>query len=365
MLKKWLWILVFVLILTGIVSAQTLTWTSTSSLPIPIRGEAVIHYNGYVYCIGGRPTGEGAGTHAIDNVYYAAVNPDGSIGAWTATTALPGKRACHGAYGYNNRIYVWGGWMEDYTTMNTCFYAPINPDGSIGTWVTSSVTIPNSSSPASQMDSFGRGVLAFNDTLYILGGEDNYGTLQSSCYYSKIQGSGDYGAWTATTALPISSWFHGAMTFQGMTANYIYVVGGNYGATTESNIIINTINVDGSLGASWTLATNILGTGTWELGCAFGIESIFAIGGLNLGTPIDNVQRCVINPATGDIIAVNANTPIPGARARTAAVGYTAGAPSTSYILVVGGGGYSSSDPLYTDCWYASVQTDIPMWTLY
>jgi len=374
MFKKSLLILIPILLLTAVVLAQPLVWNTASSLPIPIRDITVIHYNGYVYSIGGRTTDETSTTnHAIADVYYAAVNPDGSIGAWTATTSLPGKRAVGGGYAYNNRIYVWGGWKEDYTTMNTCFYAPINPDGSIGTWVTSSVTIPNSSGAAPQMDSFGRGVLGFNDTLYILGGEDNNVILQRSCYYSKIQGSGDYGAWVATTSLPDQTqggspitgyWFHGAMTVQGTGANYIYMVGGNHSGTYESHIIINTINADGSLGASWTWASNFLVQPAYELACAFGFDSIFALGGLGPAS-LDTVQRCVVNPSTGDITAVTADTPLPGARARTSAVGYDIS--GESYVLLVGGGSYDIGAPVYTDCWYSIVPrpTKSYSWSLY
>jgi hypothetical protein len=363
MFKKSLLILIPILLLTVVVSAQPLVWNTASSYPIPVRDATVIYYNGYVYSIGGRTSGETSTTHAIDNVYYAAVNPDGSIDAWTATTALPGKRAAGGAYAYNGRLYFWGGWMEDYTTMNTCYYAPINPDGSIGTWVTSSVTIPNSSGGNSQMDSFGRGVLGFNDTLYILAGEDNLGTIQSSCYYSKIQGSGDYGSWTATTDLPINVWFHGAMIYTGASATYIYQLGGLVGG--QANIYYNTINPDGTLGATWQLATNALTIALYDPGCAFALDSIFVIGGLNGYTSLDRVQRCRINPSTGDIDEVVEETVLPAARARTSAVGYTA--DGEEYILVVGGGGYATTDTVYADCWYSLVPrpTKSYPWSLY
>jgi len=363
MFKKSLLILIPILLLTAMVLAQPLVWNTASSYPITIRDATVIHYNGYVYSIGGRTTGEGAGTHAISDVYYAAVNPDGSIGAWTATTALPGKRVAGGAYAYNGSLYFWGGWMEDYTTMNTCWYAPINPDGSIGTWVTSSVTIPNSSQGYAQMDSFGRGVLGFNDTLYILGGEDNNVNIQNTVLYSNIQGSGDYGSWTATTILPINVWFQGAMIYTGTSATYIYQLGGLVGG--QANIYYNTINPDGSLSVTWSLATNPLAIALYDPGCAFAVDSIFIIGGLNGTTSLDRVQRCKVNPSTGDIDAVTDETVLPAARARTSAVGYTAG--GDEYILVVGGGGYLVTDPVYADCWYSLVPapTKSHSWSLY
>ena len=97
MMKKSLFLLLVLVLISSFAFSQALVWNTTSTLPITVRDAAVVHYNGYVYCTGGRTTGEGAGTHAIDNVYYAAVNPNGSLGTWTAATSLPGKLACHGA----------------------------------------------------------------------------------------------------------------------------------------------------------------------------------------------------------------------------------------------------------------------------
>ncbi len=374
MLKKSLFLFLILVLITSFAFSQALVWNTTSTLPITVRDSAVIHYNGYVYSIGGRTTGEAAGTHAIDNVYYAAVNPNGSLGTWTATTSLPGKLACHAAYAYNDRLYVWGGWDENYVTMNTCYYAPINSGGSLGSWVTSSVTIPDSGTAQSQMDAFGRGVLGYNGTVYVMGGEINDASKVRNCYYSNIQPSGDYSSWVETTALPDQDsggspitgyWFHGSMIVEGDTETYIYMVGGNHSGTTEDHIIINTINTDGSLGASWTWASNFLITAAYEQGCAFDVDSIYSLGGLSAGTPIDSVQKCQVDPATGDIIAVTEETVMPEARARTEAVGYKVG--PESYLLVVGGGGYYATDPLFDTCVYAQIPrvTRSPLWNIY
>jgi hypothetical protein len=344
-----------------------LTWTAASTLPAQVRGGNAVYYNGYVYLLGGRPTGEGAGTHAIDTVYFAPVNANGSIGAWTATTALPGKRAVGGAYAYNGKMYYWGGWMEDYTTMNTCWYATINGNGTLGSWTVSAVTIPNSGIPSSQMDSFGQGILGYQDKLYIIAGEENSGGLVPTVYYSQLTGGGDYGAWTSTTALPTNSWFHGVAIYKSpsMTQPKIYVVGGNHGGTSEAGLVWNTINNDGSVGASWTVDATVLPTAAWEIGCAVAKDSIFALAGLNGATSLAAAQRVALNTTDGSILSAVAETDMTATRARTTAVSYVA--PDTnSYVLVIGGGGYAGTDPVLDTCEYAQIAASgVNDWTLY
>jgi hypothetical protein len=329
-------ILVFLL---SVVAAQALTWNATSALPEGRRGMCLVYYNGYVYCLGGRPADEGSTTiHAVDTVYYAPVNSDGSLGTWAATSAMPGARADGGAAAYDGRIYYWGGWDAVYVTCNNCYYATINPDGSLGSWVTSSVTIPDSATPNAQMDSFGMGRLNFGKDLYIVNGEDNGALNQTSVYVSEIQSSGDFGPWTSTTATSNSFWFHGVVTYQGTTNNYIYRVAGNARGTTENEIIYATINLDGTIGL-WNSTTATVPEGRYEFACAIADGKIYVIGGLSGATPVDTVFYGAIDPATGDIATFDTDTDVyPAARCRFAATDYVAG--SGWYILVVGGGGY-------------------------
>jgi hypothetical protein len=349
--------------------ADAYTWTATSSLPEGRRGAAVVYYNGYVYCTGGRLAADATfpNPHADAGVYYAKVNADGSIGAWTSTTALPEALACHGAAAYDGYLYVWGGWESSdlYPTSNNCYYAPIQPNGSVGTWVTSSVTIPLSGTD-NQMDAFGQGILAFNDILYILNGEDNSGTKHKEVYYSKIQVTHDYGPWTATSSTDQICWFHGVIIYQGTSANYIYRVAGNYSGTSERDVYFNTITPSGALGsATWTKATGSLPItapqGRYEFGCAIADNKIFVIGGISGSTAYSNVYYGEINPATGDIASwVEDTTPYPaGTVARNMAVGYSAA--GAEYVLAVGGGiGSDAADGLRAECYYTQVKSAPP-----
>ncbi len=342
-------------------------WIQTSSLPIGLTDHCVVHYNGYIYVLGGRSNATVNDRYATKPCYYARVNSNGSIGAWVTTTPLPAARAVGGAAAYNGRIYYWGGWGPEgsYTTRNTCWYAPINGDGSIGTWVTSTVTIPDSDeSPANpQMDAFGRGILNFGDTLYIVNGESNSGNKQDEVYYSRIQANGDYGPWIETTNTPpgtpqAGSWFHGVAVFQGTTANYIYRVGANFSGTYEKESRKAVIAADGSIDPTnaWAKEPADLPDGRYEFGCAVANGYVFAVAGLSGSTPQNTVYFSRIDPATGSLAPWIGGPPYPVAVGRNAAVGYQAG--GKWYVLGVSGGAYASSGTRDARCWYTLVDDD-------
>jgi len=343
-------------------------WIQTSSLPIGVNDVSAVYYNGYVYVFGGRSNASTGDRSATKPCYYAAVNSDGSLGPWITTTPLPAARACGGAAAYNGRVYFWGGWGPEgsTTTRNTCYYAPINPDGSIGTWVTSAVTIPDSdeATPYPQMDAFGRGLMSFGDTLYILNGESNSAVNQDEVYYSKIQPDGDYGPWVETTNTPPGSpepgsWFHGVAIFEGTTANYIYRVGANFSGTYEKESRKAVIAADGSIDPTnaWVKEPADLPDGRDDLGCAVANGYIFALGGLAGATPQNTVYFSKVDPATGSLGPWIGGAPYPVAVGRNAAVGYQAG--GKWYVLGISGlRGYYNYDPREPRCWYALVDDD-------
>lgn len=330
-------------------------WIQTSSLPFGITGgQAIVHGN-YVYMIGGRKDGTTADGRAIVNVFFAPINTDGSIGAWTATTNLPGARASHGAYSHGGKIYVWGGWDTAFVTKNTCWYTTPNPDGTIGSWTVSATTLPNSTdaTPDAQMDSFGHGVLGFGDTIYTVNGEDNTGNLQSTVLYSKIT-SGDFGPWTPTSSTPNASWFHGTMTFSSAAGDFLYRVAGNYAATYEKDMYAAQINPDGSLGA-WAQQPNSIVAGRYEFGCALANGRLLVVCGLEAATANRSVYFSRIDSASG-VIGPWVGAPLyPIAVSRNCSVGYQAG--GKWYVLNISGGPYSGG-PRRPECYYAMVDSD-------
>jgi Kelch motif len=78
------------------------TWFSTTTFPTARSAHATVAYNGYLYITGGWD-----GTNALDDVLYAPINADGTIGAWNTTTSMDGyPKYAHASVAYNGYLYV-------------------------------------------------------------------------------------------------------------------------------------------------------------------------------------------------------------------------------------------------------------------
>ena len=123
--------------------------------------------------MGGRAAASGGDCTATfdycNGTFYAPINSNGTIGSWAATTTWPASspampaRDGFGAVAYNGYLYVWGGRSgasggdctaaRDYC--NGTFYAPINSNGTIGSWA-ATTTWPASSPAMPARFGFGR-----------------------------------------------------------------------------------------------------------------------------------------------------------------------------------------------------------------
>ena len=121
------------------------------------------------------------------------------------------------------------------TTISSVEYAPINSNGTLGSWsaATGSLGTAHKQSAAA----------AYNGYLYSLGG--NTGSLSTTVYYASA-GSGDIASWSTTTVLPYAVRNASATTYNG----YLYVAGGVDGSGNTAKVIYAPINSNGTLG-SW------------------------------------------------------------------------------------------------------------------
>ncbi|MBI2018940.1 hypothetical protein HYS96_04535 [Candidatus Daviesbacteria bacterium] len=104
-------------------------WTTTTVLPISVNLQASVIANGYIYLIGGQP--------GLTSVYYAKLNADGSVGSWTTNSnSLNGGRHEFSALVSNGYVYVFGGLNSLGQLIDTVEYAALNVDGSTGAWAT-------------------------------------------------------------------------------------------------------------------------------------------------------------------------------------------------------------------------------------
>jgi len=162
------------------------TWASTTSLSFVNAQFAATAYNGYLYMLGGYDNVGGGGVR--NTVQYAKMNVDGTLGPWAATTNLPKANFKESAVAYNNYMYILGGNNSGY--LADVYFAPINSDGTLGSWTpTTSITIARSNGAA----------FASGGYLYILGGigtgTNNY---LNDTQYAPINSDGTVGTWKSS-----------------------------------------------------------------------------------------------------------------------------------------------------------------------
>lgn len=118
------------------------TWQTGPELPRRLRrfSATSVIKNGvtYVYVIGG--SGENTDS-AFDTVYYSAVDGNGLLGSWqSSSSTLPDGRTYHASLIHDGRLLVIGG-RNSAGQYGTVLAANIRDDGSLGNW-TGLVTLP-------------------------------------------------------------------------------------------------------------------------------------------------------------------------------------------------------------------------------
>jgi len=264
--------------LTG---GSTATWQATSTATLTGRfGSGYVAYNGFAYVLGGMSNA----TTPITSVQYAPININGTVGAWTTTTPLPTARGYGMVATYNGYIYVYGGYTSGTSALNSVIYAKINTDGSLSSsWQTASSTMATAVCRA--------GGAIYNGYIYAIGGQT--GTTTSGCddggtptlvgtvQYAQILANGDVGTWTTSSNTFTARMSVGVAAYNG----YLYMVGGtlNGGTTNLTNTMYAAINDDGSL-RSWVTAATTLPLANYRAGLVAYNGYLYQIGGTSSST---------------------------------------------------------------------------------
>ena len=103
-------------------------WQKTTTIATARESHASIVHNGYAYVIGGY------NGSPLNDVQFAKINADGSFGTWSTTTNLPTGILLPTVVSFNNFIYVLGG-GADGNFNDDVLFAKINADGTIGQWL--------------------------------------------------------------------------------------------------------------------------------------------------------------------------------------------------------------------------------------
>lgn len=110
---------------TGVVSS----WSGQAALPYTVQNQGMATYNGYVYVIGGATTGTGT----ISTVSYGLIQ-NTQISSWATANPLPQAIDLPYCAVSNGFLFVMGGRNSSSAALSTCYYAAINANGSLGAW---------------------------------------------------------------------------------------------------------------------------------------------------------------------------------------------------------------------------------------
>lgn len=202
--------------------------------------------NGYIYVAGGCTSATDC-TDATNNVQYAPLNADGSIGTWANTTAtLPADRTWGQLETSGGSLYYIGGQSDTATDERAEVYYATPSSGNISTWGTATNALPVGRTHHS--------AAVWNNRIYVTGGLDTSAAAQTTVYYSPTLASGgDIGsAWSTATGFSVARSGQTAIAY----ANNLYILGGYTGSQYLNDVQYTQINSDGTLD-SWTYTTSL------------------------------------------------------------------------------------------------------------
>lgn len=317
-------------------------WAATTGFSSagPARSEfGAVVYNNNLYVVGGY-----SGSSYLNDVLFAPINSDGTLGTWRTTTgfsigANPNSRSGFGMAIYNRYIYIVGGY--DGTVFSNVLYAKLNPDGSIpaagsmGEWKDAAKNI---ASPGR----WRHGVVVNNGYLYATGGCANSActTILSSIEYSTISSDGSLGNWTATTSFPGVRASHSSLIYNG----FIYILGGASAAGTFQNTVYYAaVLADGTVGDF--NSTSLLNIGRYGSSVVSYKNMLYITGGCRSGTLTSctaELNQVHMSPVSeiGDNVGWTQTTSIPANQASPTVIKTVfdhASFATNGYLFVVGG----------------------------
>jgi hypothetical protein len=311
--------------------------TSANNLSAGRAFASLIVYNGYLYVTGGACT---SAPFYYDNVVYAPIYSDGSIGPWTTSSnTFTNGRSNHTSVIYNGYLYIIGGYYNSGSDVyyNDIQYAKINLDGTIGVWTTNASPFPIARSDHSSA--------IWNNYVYVIGG--NNAAVVNNIEYATINSSThEITGWTAISN-PFTSpgiTDHTSIAYN----NYLYVIGGyDNSSTYYSNIVYASIGSSGALGTFQN--ANLSGSfATTRRNHTSVVNNGYlnVIGGYDGTNPLNDVQYAPIN-GNGAIGAWNSMNSFTNARYGHTSVIYN----GSIYVI----GGYDGSGLYYQTTEYAKI----------
>lgn len=178
-------------VMTG--GGGTLNWTTSgSSFNTARSAHVTMTYANNLYVVGGN-----SGTRYLNDVQFAKINSDGTIGSWTFSTSLPFAMANSDGFAVNGYMYMMGGRSSASDCTARSLVAPIsanttissgnNPTG-IGEWYQTNRTFSGGK--------YGNSAAYYNGKTYVLGGG-----CQGLVMYDDFNTGIDSTQWAATPGM--------------------------------------------------------------------------------------------------------------------------------------------------------------------
>lgn len=207
-------------------------WASLATkLPTPTHYSQFLIIRNRLYMFGGHD-----GTNYSNKVFYTTIAADGALGTWSAGTSLPVAMFGHQMFVTNTHVYVLGG--QDGSSSNLAVYrAAINSDGTLGAWGSGGTNLPASIICSQAM--------RVGNRVYTFGGQNLSGVTFATVFWSTIDANGLLGAWTESTPL-LGITAHSQIF---ATKKHVYVIGGFTETTARTQVYQAKINTDYSLDA--------------------------------------------------------------------------------------------------------------------
>jgi hypothetical protein len=210
-------------------------WQPTTPIPIftftYIYQQSVVYHGVACAKIGGiwyvYVTGGISGGSAQSWTYFAAVNDDGQLGPWTATSNIPTSLWGHACVAWGNNIYCVGGTVAvgSSTCITTLYGATINTDGSLNAWgVIGGITLATALRNMAQVSVIAPGGVFL--CLILLGGSNGTTDVTTSQVLQFSNAGGQAGPLTLTAAPQAGSEGGAGLVVVG-SANAIYYLQGS------------------------------------------------------------------------------------------------------------------------------------------
>lgn len=259
------------------------SWTAVSNLPETRYWGALAKKEKRIYILGGAMfTGI---TNYKNTVYSSTIQLDGSMSSWQSFSSLPENRALGQSVIVGNRIYYAGG-FNDSGAHNEIYYTNINPDGSLGSWTTSAISLPE---PLS-----GFGLVESGNNLIIVGGQNSAGSFLNKTYKSAVNADGTLGGWQETSSLLEPVYRSGVIRIGSMLLSI-----GGYNGSFLDKVYYADINSDATL-SPWGLSSNHLPQSVCCGAVAASNGYLYLTGGFN-GAYLDTVYYAPVNISGGTL----------------------------------------------------------------